>query len=183
MPLAYFRSEHGVVTTELPAQMRERFGPDALVTELSAAGHHPMIDQPRQWSTRCGPRSRPGICRDVPRCPPCRSAPNHNRTGRVLSDSRSPDRANRCAGPGNLCEPAQEIVKAIARRTRPRAILSTALLQVGTDDRGVIARVLPSEFSVFEDRGCKGGSSDDWASDIVLLDCPTPRFAFHYCAV
>ncbi|MCK8671607.1 alpha/beta hydrolase [Rhodococcus sp. HM1] len=44
--VAYFRSEHGVVTTDLLAQMREHFGPDALVTELPAAGHHPMIDQP-----------------------------------------------------------------------------------------------------------------------------------------
>ncbi|QZS52761.1 alpha/beta fold hydrolase [Rhodococcus opacus] len=44
--VAYFRSEHGVVTLELLARMREQFGPHALVTELPAAGHHPMIDRP-----------------------------------------------------------------------------------------------------------------------------------------
>ena len=44
--VAYFRSEHGVVTPELLAHIRRQLGPDALVTELPAAGHHPMIDQP-----------------------------------------------------------------------------------------------------------------------------------------
>ncbi|MEE2031778.1 alpha/beta fold hydrolase [Rhodococcus chondri] len=44
--LAYFRCEHGIVSDALSAQLREQFGPDAMMTELPAAGHHPMIDQP-----------------------------------------------------------------------------------------------------------------------------------------
>ncbi|WP_068157465.1 alpha/beta fold hydrolase [Rhodococcus phenolicus] len=45
-PVAYFRSEHGIVDDRLYGQLREQFGPDALMTVLPAAGHHPMIDQP-----------------------------------------------------------------------------------------------------------------------------------------
>ncbi|NLV79219.1 MAG: alpha/beta hydrolase [Rhodococcus sp.] len=45
-PLAYFRCEHGIIGDALFAQLRNQFGPDALVTELPAAGHHPMIDRP-----------------------------------------------------------------------------------------------------------------------------------------
>lgn len=45
-PVAYFRSEHGIVTDLLYAQLLEQLGPDALTVELPAAGHHPMIDQP-----------------------------------------------------------------------------------------------------------------------------------------
>lgn len=44
--LAYFRCEHGIVSDELMARLRQQFGGDALVAELPAAGHHPMIDQP-----------------------------------------------------------------------------------------------------------------------------------------
>ncbi|MFZ2528506.1 MAG: alpha/beta hydrolase [Rhodococcus sp. (in: high G+C Gram-positive bacteria)] len=45
-PVAYFRCEHGIVADRLYAQLREQFGPDALMVALPAAGHHPMIDQP-----------------------------------------------------------------------------------------------------------------------------------------
>lgn len=45
-PLAYFRCEHGIITDDLFARLCEQFGPDALVTELPASGHHPMIDRP-----------------------------------------------------------------------------------------------------------------------------------------
>lgn len=44
--VAYFRSENGIITHELLDQMRPMFGPDALVVELPAAGHHPVFDQP-----------------------------------------------------------------------------------------------------------------------------------------
>ncbi|MFD1815314.1 alpha/beta fold hydrolase [Rhodococcus gannanensis] len=44
--IAYFRSENGIVTPELLDRMRPMFGPDALVVELPAAGHHPVFDQP-----------------------------------------------------------------------------------------------------------------------------------------
>ncbi|RDI12057.1 pimeloyl-ACP methyl ester carboxylesterase [Rhodococcus sp. AG1013] len=45
-PIAYFRAEHGIVSPELMAEMRERFGPSAIVAEIPDAGHHAMIDQP-----------------------------------------------------------------------------------------------------------------------------------------
>ncbi|WP_137725781.1 alpha/beta fold hydrolase [Prescottella subtropica] len=45
-PIAYFRSQHGIVSDELLADMRERFGPGAIVAEIPDAGHHTMIDQP-----------------------------------------------------------------------------------------------------------------------------------------
>ncbi|WP_305093423.1 alpha/beta fold hydrolase [Prescottella sp. R16] len=45
-PIAYFRAQHGIVSDELMAQMRERFGPSAIVTEIPDAGHHTMIDRP-----------------------------------------------------------------------------------------------------------------------------------------
>jgi len=45
-PLAYFRAQHGIVPDTLMEQMRERFGPAAVVTEIPDAGHHTMIDQP-----------------------------------------------------------------------------------------------------------------------------------------
>jgi len=45
-PVVYFRSEHGIVDDALYAQLRDLFGPDALMTVLPAAGHHPMFDQP-----------------------------------------------------------------------------------------------------------------------------------------
>ncbi|ANZ23568.1 alpha/beta fold hydrolase [Rhodococcus aetherivorans] len=44
--IAYFRSENGIVGPDLLARMRPQFGPDALVTDLPVAGHHPVIDQP-----------------------------------------------------------------------------------------------------------------------------------------
>lgn len=44
--LAYFRSEHGIVDDTLAARIRRHLGPEALMVELPAAGHHPMIDQP-----------------------------------------------------------------------------------------------------------------------------------------
>lgn len=44
--VAYFRSENGIVALDLLGRMRPQFGPGALVAELPAAGHHPMIDQP-----------------------------------------------------------------------------------------------------------------------------------------
>lgn len=44
--VAYFRSEHGIITDELLDAMRPMFGDDALVVELADAGHHPMFDQP-----------------------------------------------------------------------------------------------------------------------------------------
>ena len=44
--LAYFRSEHGIVDDALAAKIRRQLGPDTLMVELPAAGHHPMIDQP-----------------------------------------------------------------------------------------------------------------------------------------
>ncbi|WP_419178893.1 alpha/beta fold hydrolase [Prescottella equi] len=45
-PIAYFRAQHGIVSDELMEQMRERFGPSAIVAEIPDAGHHTMIDQP-----------------------------------------------------------------------------------------------------------------------------------------
>ncbi|MFW0795844.1 alpha/beta hydrolase [Gordonia sp. CPCC 205515] len=45
-PIAYFRSENGIISDELLDQMRVMFGPDALVVELPVAGHHPVFDQP-----------------------------------------------------------------------------------------------------------------------------------------
>jgi len=44
--VAFLRSENGVISPELLTRMRRQFGPEALVAELPAAGHHPMIDQP-----------------------------------------------------------------------------------------------------------------------------------------
>jgi len=44
--VAFLRSENGVISRELLTRMRRQFGPEALVAELPAAGHHPMIDQP-----------------------------------------------------------------------------------------------------------------------------------------
>lgn len=44
--IAYFRSENGIVSDGLLDRMRPMFGPDALVVELPAAGHHPVFDQP-----------------------------------------------------------------------------------------------------------------------------------------
>lgn len=44
--LAFFRAEDGILPDDAVAEMRERFGPDALFTTLPTAGHHPMIDQP-----------------------------------------------------------------------------------------------------------------------------------------
>lgn len=44
--IAYFRSENGIVGHRLLARMRGMFGPDAVVVELPAAGHHPVFDQP-----------------------------------------------------------------------------------------------------------------------------------------
>ncbi|MFZ2175083.1 MAG: alpha/beta hydrolase [Rhodococcus sp. (in: high G+C Gram-positive bacteria)] len=44
--IAYFRAENGIVTDELMADMRERFGPTALMIDIPDAGHHVMIDQP-----------------------------------------------------------------------------------------------------------------------------------------
>jgi len=45
-PIAYFRSQHGIVSDELMERMRERFGPSTIVAEIPDAGHHAMIDQP-----------------------------------------------------------------------------------------------------------------------------------------
>ncbi|MDH6679307.1 pimeloyl-ACP methyl ester carboxylesterase [Rhodococcus sp. LBL1] len=45
-PIAFFRAQHGIISDELMAQMRERFGPSAIVAEIPDAGHHAMIDQP-----------------------------------------------------------------------------------------------------------------------------------------
>lgn len=45
-PVAYFRSEQGIVDPSVIPFMRERFSPGALVADLPAAGHHPMVDQP-----------------------------------------------------------------------------------------------------------------------------------------
>lgn len=44
--LAYFRSERGIVDDALAAKIHRHLGPDTLMVELPAAGHHPMIDQP-----------------------------------------------------------------------------------------------------------------------------------------
>ncbi|MGW6695800.1 alpha/beta fold hydrolase [Rhodococcus sp. NPDC054953] len=44
--VAFFRSENGIISAELLDRMRPMFGPDALVVELPAAGHHPVFDQP-----------------------------------------------------------------------------------------------------------------------------------------
>lgn len=44
--LAYFRAERGLIAMELMDDMRQRFGPGALFTEIPAAGHHVMMDQP-----------------------------------------------------------------------------------------------------------------------------------------
>lgn len=44
--IAYFRSEHGIVTDEMMDDMRRRFGPSAIFAEIPDAGHHAMIDQP-----------------------------------------------------------------------------------------------------------------------------------------
>lgn len=45
-PMAYFRAQDGIITDEVFAEMRARFGPGALVFELPHTGHHPMADQP-----------------------------------------------------------------------------------------------------------------------------------------
>ena len=44
--IAYFRAEHGIISDAVMADMRERFGPTAIVAEIPDAGHHVMIDQP-----------------------------------------------------------------------------------------------------------------------------------------
>lgn len=44
--LAYFRAQNGLVTDAMVDDMRDRFGPTALFTEIPDAGHHVMIDQP-----------------------------------------------------------------------------------------------------------------------------------------
>lgn len=45
-PLALFRSEHGLVTTEMAAEMAELVGGRLAVVDVPDAGHHPMLDQP-----------------------------------------------------------------------------------------------------------------------------------------
>ncbi|UYP18578.1 alpha/beta hydrolase [Rhodococcus sp. Z13] len=44
--VAYFRCEYGIISDALYERMIEQFGPDALLVDLPASGHHPMIDQP-----------------------------------------------------------------------------------------------------------------------------------------
>ncbi|MFD3811785.1 alpha/beta fold hydrolase [Rhodococcus sp. NPDC058639] len=44
--VAYFRCERGIVDGALAARIGRQLGPDTLMVELPAAGHHPMIDQP-----------------------------------------------------------------------------------------------------------------------------------------
>ena len=44
--LAYLRCVDGIVSDDALAELRTRLGPAALVTELPAAGHHPMLDRP-----------------------------------------------------------------------------------------------------------------------------------------
>ncbi len=45
-PAALFRSEHGLVTPEMAAEMAAVAGERFAVVDLPAAGHHPMLDQP-----------------------------------------------------------------------------------------------------------------------------------------
>lgn len=45
-PVAYFRCEHGIIGDDLFARVTGALGPDALLVDLPASGHHPMIDQP-----------------------------------------------------------------------------------------------------------------------------------------
>lgn len=48
---AYFRAENGIVSDQLMDSTRVLLGPEAVVVELPAAGHHVMIDQPLQLVT------------------------------------------------------------------------------------------------------------------------------------
>ena len=45
-PAALFRSEHGLVTPEMAADMAALVGERFAVVDMPAAGHHPMLDQP-----------------------------------------------------------------------------------------------------------------------------------------
>jgi pimeloyl-ACP methyl ester carboxylesterase len=45
-PAALFRSEHGLVTREMAAEMAGLVGERFAVVDVPAAGHHPMLDQP-----------------------------------------------------------------------------------------------------------------------------------------
>jgi pimeloyl-ACP methyl ester carboxylesterase len=45
-PAALFRSEHGLVTPEMAAEMSRLVGDNFAVVDVPAAGHHPMLDQP-----------------------------------------------------------------------------------------------------------------------------------------
>ncbi|NLE78280.1 MAG: alpha/beta hydrolase [Rhodococcus sp.] len=44
--IAFFKAEHGIVSEEMVADMKRRFGPSAMFAEIPDAGHHAMIDQP-----------------------------------------------------------------------------------------------------------------------------------------
>jgi pimeloyl-ACP methyl ester carboxylesterase len=44
--LALLRSEHGLVTKDIGAEMYEKLGRVAPVIEVPEAGHHAMLDQP-----------------------------------------------------------------------------------------------------------------------------------------
>lgn len=67
LPVALFRSEHGVIGPEMRQQMVDLLDGRLDVVELPAAGHHPMLDQPLplvvglrtlfgQWSRKGGDR-------------------------------------------------------------------------------------------------------------------------------
>jgi len=45
-PVAVLRAEHGMMTAEMVAMIRERIGPVAPDAEIPAAGHHVMLDEP-----------------------------------------------------------------------------------------------------------------------------------------
>jgi pimeloyl-ACP methyl ester carboxylesterase len=45
-PVALFRSEHGLVTPDMAAEMATLVGERFAVVDIPAAGHHPMLDQP-----------------------------------------------------------------------------------------------------------------------------------------
>ncbi|OWY81076.1 alpha/beta hydrolase [Rhodococcus sp. BUPNP1] len=44
--VAYFRCERGIIDDALYGRIVDNLGPDALLIDLPASGHHPMIDQP-----------------------------------------------------------------------------------------------------------------------------------------
>src|SRR5690606_7134848 len=44
--VAYFRCERGIIDDALYGRMVDNLGPDALLIDLPASGHHPVIDQP-----------------------------------------------------------------------------------------------------------------------------------------